>query len=243
MTTTTRYTVSFCLATDSEDHDPGMEGEPLEGGISQHLVFCMIPAHYNNHVYSSIIEDVNRSFNLATFSLVWLAASEILRRWLTSQCENASRTSMRKQTFLLSLALLPFINTSSSLTQCIEHGTIPLAMSSAVFPTAACRLRIGRSLAVRARVLIPDGRTRRPSSTKSSSPQAADAPEETASKRDQATNKLAPTPKKSMMQLDEELRLKMEGISGDGGASGVEYEDGKAEGLKRGVKSNMFRVI
>lgn len=49
--------------------------------------------------------------------------------------------------------------------------------------------------------------------------------------------------KKSMSQLDDELRLKMEGIAGDGGASGVEYEDGKAEGLKRGVKSNMFRVI
>lgn len=46
-----------------------------------------------------------------------------------------------------------------------------------------------------------------------------------------------------MSQLDDELRLKMEGIAGDGGASGVEYEDGKAEGLKRGVKSNMFRVI
>lgn len=50
-------------------------------------------------------------------------------------------------------------------------------------------------------------------------------------------------PKKTMAQLDEEMRLKMEGISGDGGASGVEYEDGKAEGLRRGVKSNMFRVI
>lgn len=49
--------------------------------------------------------------------------------------------------------------------------------------------------------------------------------------------------KKTMVELDEELRLKMEGISGDGGSSGVEYENGKAEGLKRGVKANMFRVI
>ncbi|KAL0944729.1 uncharacterized protein CTRU02_202616 [Colletotrichum truncatum] len=48
---------------------------------------------------------------------------------------------------------------------------------------------------------------------------------------------------KSMAELDEELRLKLEGMSGEGGAAGVEYENGKAEGLKRGVKSNMFRVI
>lgn len=49
--------------------------------------------------------------------------------------------------------------------------------------------------------------------------------------------------KKTMAELDEELRLKLEGMSGDGGSAGVEYEGGKAEGLKRGVKSNMFRVI
>ncbi|KAJ9137131.1 hypothetical protein NKR23_g9358 [Pleurostoma richardsiae] len=55
--------------------------------------------------------------------------------------------------------------------------------------------------------------------------------------------KIAATAGKSMKELDEELRLRMEGISGEGGAAGVEYEDGKAEGLRRGVKSNMFRVI
>lgn len=49
--------------------------------------------------------------------------------------------------------------------------------------------------------------------------------------------------KKSMAELDEELKLKMESMSGDGGSAGVEYENGKAEGLKRGVKDNMFRVI
>ncbi|EFQ34024.1 uncharacterized protein GLRG_09168 [Colletotrichum graminicola M1.001] len=49
--------------------------------------------------------------------------------------------------------------------------------------------------------------------------------------------------KKTMAELDEELRLKLEGMSGEGGAAGVEYENGRAEGLKRGVKSNMFRVI
>lgn len=46
-----------------------------------------------------------------------------------------------------------------------------------------------------------------------------------------------------MAELDEEMRLKLEAMSGEGGAAGVEYENGKAEGLKRGVKSNMFRVI
>lgn len=52
-----------------------------------------------------------------------------------------------------------------------------------------------------------------------------------------------PPVKKTMAQLDAELREKLEALSGDGGGAGVEYEDGKAEGLKRGVKSNMFRVI
>jgi len=44
-------------------------------------------------------------------------------------------------------------------------------------------------------------------------------------------------------ELDEELRMKLEGISGEGGNAGVEYEGGKAVGLKRGVRDNMFRVI
>jgi hypothetical protein len=46
-----------------------------------------------------------------------------------------------------------------------------------------------------------------------------------------------------MAELDEELRLKLEGVSGEGGSAGIEYEGGKAVGLKRGVKENMFRVI
>jgi hypothetical protein len=49
--------------------------------------------------------------------------------------------------------------------------------------------------------------------------------------------------KKTSAELDQELREKLEAFSGDGGGAGVEYEGGKAEGLKRGVKSNMFRVI
>ncbi|CZT50100.1 hypothetical protein WAI453_012725 [Rhynchosporium graminicola] len=53
----------------------------------------------------------------------------------------------------------------------------------------------------------------------------------------------APKRQKTVLEQDEELRLKLEGISGEGGGAGVEYEGGKAVGLKRGVKENMFRVI
>lgn len=49
--------------------------------------------------------------------------------------------------------------------------------------------------------------------------------------------------KKTMAELDEDLRLKMAGLSGDGGESGVEYEDGQPVAMKRSVKNNMFRYI
>ena len=49
--------------------------------------------------------------------------------------------------------------------------------------------------------------------------------------------------RKTQAELDDELKLKMEGISGEGGGAGIEYEGGKAVGLKRGVRENMFRVI
>ena len=47
-----------------------------------------------------------------------------------------------------------------------------------------------------------------------------------------------------MAQQDEELRQKLEGMSGGGGAAGVECEDGMpVGGYKRSVKNNMFRLI
>lgn len=46
-----------------------------------------------------------------------------------------------------------------------------------------------------------------------------------------------------MAEMDEELRLKLEGISGEGGKAGLELEDGKPVAMKRGVKENMFRLI
>jgi hypothetical protein len=48
---------------------------------------------------------------------------------------------------------------------------------------------------------------------------------------------------KSVTELDSELRARLEEMSGDGGAAGVEYENGVAEGLRSEVKRNMFRVI
>jgi hypothetical protein len=48
--------------------------------------------------------------------------------------------------------------------------------------------------------------------------------------------------KKTMAQLDDELRAIMEGREG---SAGIEYENGKpvTDGFKRGVRTNMFRVI
>ena len=51
------------------------------------------------------------------------------------------------------------------------------------------------------------------------------------------------SPAKTQLQLDEELRQKMSGLSGEGGESGVEYEDGQPVSMKRSVKQNMFRYI
>lgn len=71
-------------------------------------------------------------------------------------------------------------------------------------------------------------------------PATADAENQAGHQEAQAKTAQA---KKTMEQMDEELRLKLEGLSGDGGASGVEYENGKASGLKRNVKANMFRIM
>ncbi|EYE96663.1 uncharacterized protein EURHEDRAFT_453114 [Aspergillus ruber CBS 135680] len=48
---------------------------------------------------------------------------------------------------------------------------------------------------------------------------------------------------KSVGQSDEELREKLERMSGEGGASGIEYEDGQPNTMKRSVRNNMFRYI
>jgi hypothetical protein len=43
---------------------------------------------------------------------------------------------------------------------------------------------------------------------------------------------------KTMAEIDEEMRAKMSGLSGDGGEAGIEYEDGKPVAMKRSVKNN-----
>lgn len=48
---------------------------------------------------------------------------------------------------------------------------------------------------------------------------------------------------KTVAQSDAELRERLERMSGDGGAAGIEYEDGKPSAMKRGVRNNMFRLI
>ncbi|KAF2276191.1 uncharacterized protein EI97DRAFT_378048, partial [Westerdykella ornata] len=49
--------------------------------------------------------------------------------------------------------------------------------------------------------------------------------------------------KKTQAELDKELESKMQDLSGDGGASGVEYEDGQPVAMKRSLRNNMFRYI
>ncbi|KAF7592915.1 hypothetical protein BBP40_012236 [Aspergillus hancockii] len=65
--------------------------------------------------------------------------------------------------------------------------------------------------------------------------------------KDSATSKgdkqVKPEKSKTVSQADKELREKLEQMSGDGGASGVEYEDGKPSTMKRSVRNNMFRYI
>ena len=55
--------------------------------------------------------------------------------------------------------------------------------------------------------------------------------------------KQAPEKKKTQAELDDEVRQKLEAMSGDGGAAGLELEDGQPVSMKRSVKNNMFRYI
>lgn len=66
--------------------------------------------------------------------------------------------------------------------------------------------------------------------------------EVTREKADGNNGKKPEKKRKTIAEMDEELRAKMEGREG---AAGVSYEGGKpvTDGFGRGVKSNMFRVI
>lgn len=54
---------------------------------------------------------------------------------------------------------------------------------------------------------------------------------------------LAKEPEKTQLEKDEDLRQKLEKLSGGGGEAGLELENGKPVAMKRGVKENMFRLI
>lgn len=70
------------------------------------------------------------------------------------------------------------------------------------------------------------------SSAKSETPKSTEKPSE----------ETKPT-KKTQAELDQELLAKLQGHEDDGGAAGIEYEDGKPVSMKRSVKNNMFRYI
>ena len=80
----------------------------------------------------------------------------------------------------------------------------------------------------------------------STSPEKQETKPEPESK-DVATNAMKKSEqkpaKKTMAQLDEEMKRAMSGLAGDGGEAGLELEDGKAVSMKRGVRENMFRYI
>jgi len=49
--------------------------------------------------------------------------------------------------------------------------------------------------------------------------------------------------KKTQAELDAEVMAKLQGHDSEGGAAGIEYEDGKPSSMKRSVRNNMFRYI
>ncbi|KAL9073343.1 MAG: hypothetical protein Q9161_002958 [Pseudevernia consocians] len=84
----------------------------------------------------------------------------------------------------------------------------------------------------------------RPASTDSANSKTTN-PENTTSNKESLKSgaEEASEQKKTQAELDDELRQKLEAMSGDGGAAGLELEDGQPVSMKRGVKNNMFRYI
>ena len=79
---------------------------------------------------------------------------------------------------------------------------------------------------LRATTLRPLQQTVRLSSTTSTSESSQSKAEISEQKNSQDQEKPAPK-KKTMAELDEELRQKMSGLAGDGGEAGVELEGGQ----------------
>jgi hypothetical protein len=79
------------------------------------------------------------------------------------------------------------------------------------------------------------------SSDHSSSPSGSSNPQTGTRQHEESTEQQGQ--KKTVAELDEEMRQKLEGMSGEGGVAGIELENGKPVAMKRGVRENMFRLI
>ncbi len=100
-------------------------------------------------------------------------------------------------------------------------------------------LRYGRTIRLQAASFQPTKVVLRPASTDS----GANAEKSNDHTKAISGKEESKKPKKTMAELDEELRMKLEGRSGEGGAAGLELEGGKPVAMKRGVRENMFRLI
>lgn len=85
--------------------------------------------------------------------------------------------------------------------------------------------------------LILDEKSNESNNQSSENPSASD------SSTKQESGQQQPAKAKSVNATDDELREKLEQMSGGGGASGIEYEDGQPTTMKRSVRNNMFRYI
>lgn len=81
------------------------------------------------------------------------------------------------------------------------------------------------------------------SSTSSTNPDASLSQAKTEANFGTSQQNDTPKRKKTIAELDEELKQKMSGLAGDGGEAGVELEDGQPVSMKRSVRNNMFRYI
>jgi len=104
-------------------------------------------------------------------------------------------------------------------------------------------LRIASSRTVRSPLFLRKPKLASAPRRASSSKTQESEPKQREHKNGENGSKLEPKKKKTMAQLDEEIRSAMEGISGDGGEAGMELEDGKPVPMRRGVRENMFRYI
>lgn len=107
--------------------------------------------------------------------------------------------------------------------------------------TTVGNLRISTALPIQSRIRIQPSR---PISTDSANSKPTTV-EKTVSNKDSLKTDAEEVSKKKKTQaeLDDELRQKLEAMSGDGGAAGLELEDGQPVSMKRSVKNNMFRYI